>query len=73
MKNIKTLSFYKANEEEIKVGEIYYFGQLWDGEGNGHEILESGSICIEDTVIDFKVIEKESDILDTQVIVTELN
>ena len=69
---MKTLSYVHATEEEIKVGEKYYFGQLWDGNGDGEELLESGSISPDnENVIDFKVIEKNTeDILESLVEVT---
>ena len=70
---MKTLSYVNAVEEEIKVGEKYYFGQLWDGNGDGEELLESGSIGIEDSVVDFKILEKDTDnILESLVEVTSL-
>lgn len=71
---LKTLSYVHATEEEIKVGGKYYFGQLWDGNGDGEELLESGSISPDnENVIDFKVIEKNTeDILESLVEVTSL-
>ena len=71
---LKTLSYVHATEEEIKVGGKYYFGQLWDGNGDGEELLESGSISTDnENVIDFKVIEKNTeDILESLVEVTSL-
>ena len=70
---MKTLSYIYAAEEEIEIGNTYYFGQLWDGEGEGYELLESGSIEIDDTIVEFKVLEKDNDdILKSIVEVTEL-
>lgn len=68
---METLSYYKGYEEEIKVGESYFFGQMWDGSGDGDELLESGSISPDgENVVDFTVVEKASDIMDTLVKVT---
>ena len=32
---MKTLSYIYGKEEEIEIGGKYYFGQLWDGDGDG--------------------------------------
>ena len=70
---MKTLSYIYGEDEEIKVGNTYYFGQLWDGEGEGYELLESGSIGIDDTIVEFKVLEEnKDDILKSIVEVTDL-
>ena len=58
---MKTLSYIYAAEEEIEIGNTYYFGQLWDGYGDGELLLESGSIGIDDTIVEFKVLEKDND------------
>ncbi len=44
---MKTLG-YITGVREIKIGEEYYFGELWDGCGDGEELLESGSISVFD-------------------------
>lgn len=62
---MKTLSYIYGVEEEIKVGNTYYFGQLWDGYGDGLELLESRGISIDDILIEFEVIEVDTDILKT--------
>ena len=70
---MKTLSYIYAAEEEIKIGNTYYFGQLWDGYGDGEFLLESGSISIDDTIVEFKVLEEnKDDILKSIVEVTDL-
>ena len=71
---MKTLSYVNAVEEEIKVGEKYYFGQLWDGNGDGEELLESGSISPDnENVVDFKILEKDTEnILESLIEVTSL-
>ena len=70
---MKTLSYIYAAEEEIEIGNTYYFGQLWDGNGEGEFLLESGSISIDDILVEFKVLEEnEDDILKSIVEVTDL-
>ena len=32
-----TLNYIRGYEEEIAIGKDYYFGQLWDGKGDGKE------------------------------------
>ena len=54
---MKTLSYIYGVEEEIEIGNTYYFGQLWDGYGDGVELLESGVIAIDDSIVEFKIIE----------------
>ena len=70
---MKTLSYVLATEEEINIGEIYYFGQLWDGDGDGEELLEDGTISPDgENVVAFEVVEREEDILETIVKVTDI-
>lgn len=74
---MKTLSYVLGSEREIVKGGEYYFGQLWDGNGEserGKELLESGSICVTDEadpdeseIFDFNIIEPNEDILQTVV------
>lgn len=69
---MKTLSYIKATEEEIKVGNEYYFGQLWDGSGDGEELLESGSVSPDnENVVAFEIVTKDSNIMDTTVKITD--
>lgn len=68
---METLSYIKGYEEEIKAGESYFFGQLWDGSGDGEELLESGSVSPDgENVVEFAVVEASDDIMDTLVRVT---
>ena len=65
---MKTLSYVLGQERKIEIGQEYYFGQLWDGEGDGEELLESGSIAIYDKngefdVYDFEVVKKDDNIM----------
>ena len=70
---MKTLSYVLATEEEINIGETYYFGQLWDGDGDGEELLEDGTISPDgENVVAFEVVEREEDILRTIVKVTDI-
>jgi len=70
---MKTLSFYRGRKEEILAGETYFFGQLWDGNGDGEELLESGAIGVWNEaendfgVVDFEIVESNEDILETLV------
>lgn len=41
---MKTLSYINGGDQEIEIGAELYFGQLWDGNGDGQELLESGAI-----------------------------
>ena len=44
---LRTESYIYGNHEFIEAGEIYYFGQLWDGtDGDGKELLESGCLSM---------------------------
>lgn len=70
---MKTLSYVMGNEKEIKVGEEYYFGELWDGNGDGQELLESGAVSIDDEhVVTFEIMEEDEDILNTLVKITDI-
>lgn len=70
---LRTLSYVGAVVEEIRVGETYYFGQLWDGDGDGEELLESGAIAVyneeaEDwEVVDFEIVEENGNLSETLV------
>lgn len=69
---MKTLS-YILGSEEIVINKEYYFGQLWDGDGNGEELLESGAISLDnENVVAFEIIEKADNILETVVKVTDI-
>lgn len=70
---MKSLSYIMGNEKEIKVGEEYYFGELWDGNGDGQELLESGAVSIDDEhVVAFEIVEEDEDILNTLVKITDI-
>lgn len=68
---MKTFSYVGCEEEEIKVGEEYLFGQLWNGNGNGEGLLNSGSIAIDIyNTLSFNIIHREDEIMDTLVQIT---
>lgn len=75
---MKTLSCIYGTEQEIEVGAELYFGQLWDGDGNGKELLEDGSVCVgEDesdmpVIVGFKIVNQDEDILKTLLKVTDI-
>ena len=59
---MKTLSYVLGEERKIEIGQEYYFGQLWDGEGDGEELMESGAVSPDgENVIAFDVIENADD------------
>ncbi len=70
---MKTLSYILGAEQEIEVGAELYFGQLWDGNGDGEELLNSGAISPDnENVVAFEVIEQDDDISNTLVKVTDI-
>lgn len=77
MIKLNTLSYVYGQNDTIEVGEEYYFGQLWDGNGDGEELLESGAIAVyqngEEYVVDFEILEPVEDILQTRVKVIGIN
>lgn len=53
---MKTIPYRYIPEYPIKEGSMYYFGQLWNGNKNeesGMEILFSGEIEIENSIVYF--------------------
>lgn len=77
MIKLNTLSYVYGQNDTIEVGEEYYFGQLWDGNGDGEELIESGAIAVyqdgEEFIVDFEILESEEDILQTRVKVIGIN
>ena len=71
---MKILSYILgSSEEKIIINGEYYFGQLWDGNGDGEELLESGAISPSgENVVAFKVVKKADDILETVIKVTDM-
>ena len=70
---MKTLSYVLGREEEIKIGRCYYFGQLWDGNGNGDILLNDRCVSLDENIIIFEVIEESENILNTLVEVTDIS
>lgn len=71
---MKTLTYILGSlEEKIIINGEYYFGQLWDGNGDGEELLESGAIspCGEN-VVAFKVVKRAEDICKSIVKITDI-
>lgn len=77
MIKLNTLSYVLGAENTIEAGKEYYFGQLWYGDGDGEELLESGAIAVyqdgEEYVVDFEILESAEDILQTRVKVIGIN
>lgn len=60
-------------KETIEIGMEVKFSDLWDGNGDGEELLQSGAISPDnDNVVEFEVIEESSNILNTVVRVTDI-
>lgn len=74
---LNALSYVLGTEDTIETGKEYYFGQLWDGDGDGEELLESGAIAVyqdgTEYIVDFEITETSKDILQTRVKVTGIN
>lgn len=72
-RNLKTLSYIYGEEELIAVGEEYYFGQLWDGNGDGEELLESGAVSPDnENIVSFEITKESEDLMQTLVKVTDI-
>ena len=70
---MKTLSYILGSEEEIVINKEYYFGQLWDGNGDGEKLLESGAISPDgENVLSFEVVKKADNMLETVIRVTDM-
>lgn len=61
------------SREEIKIGMEVRFAELWDGDGDGKELLESSSVSPDnENIVAFDVIELDEDVLNTLVRVTDV-
>ena len=59
--------------EEIKIGMEIRFAELWDGNGDGEELLDSGAIGPDnENIVGFVIVETASNILDTVVKVIDI-
>lgn len=74
---LNTLAYILGTEDTIETGKEYFFGQLWDGNGDGEELLESGAIAVyqdgEEYIVDFEALESAEDILQARVKVTGID
>lgn len=76
---LKTYNYIYPSEL-IKVGQTYLFGQLWDGSGDGEELLESGCVYVlgapdpifNGDVVNFEVLETKEAVMDTLVKVVSI-
>lgn len=77
MEELKAIDYRVGYREIISPFCFYYFGQLWDGEGEGEELLENGVIYIKQNGyeygVNFRVTQKEENINDTMVFVTSID
>lgn len=70
---MNTLSYCYGRAGQVEIGNTYYFGQLWDGNHDGNELLESGAISIDNkNVVAFDIVNKSEDILQAIVKVTDI-
>lgn len=75
---MQTLDYVGSEIQDVEIGGLYYFGQLWDGDGGNQEgldILDSGCVSPDDEhVVDFVVIGKinSDDAMDTLVQVIDI-
>ena len=59
--------------EEIRIGMEIRFAELWDGNGDGEELLHSGAISPDnENVVGFVIVENAGNILDTVVKVIDI-
>lgn len=77
---IKTESYIKSmNEENVKIGHKYYWGELTDGSPAANDSLSDGVIAMynaetaDTVVVTFEMIEFDPDnIMDSIVLVTDI-
>ena len=69
-KYIKTLE-----REEIKIGNKYYLGELVNGDEDLEEIVESGTIAVDETnIVEFVVSDLDNDnLLDCLVVIKSIH
>lgn len=76
MEELMAINYRVGYREIISPLCFYYFGQLWDGEGDGEELLDSGVIYIHqneyDYEVSFNVFIREENISDSLVFVTAI-
>lgn len=68
---LNTLSYVLGTEDTIEIGKEFFFDQLWEGNGDGEEPIESGAIAVyqddEEYIVDFEILETAEDNLQTRV------
>lgn len=77
---LKTYSYGYKPSQPIEIGTTYLFGQLWDGSGDGEELLESGCVYVlgapdpifNGDVVNFEVLEMKEAIMGTLVKVVSI-
>ena len=61
------------SRKEIKIGMELRFAEVWDGNGDGKELLQSCTISPNnENVVTFDIVENAGDVLDTVVKVTDI-
>lgn len=70
---MKTLSYVYGTEQEIEIGSELFFGQVWDGEGDGENLLADGSVSPDnENIVAFNILKKDEDISKTIIKVTDI-
>lgn len=77
---LKTYSYGYKPSQPIEVSETYLFGQLWDGSGDGEELLKSGCVYVlgapdpifNGDVVNFEITEVKENLMDTLVKVVSI-
>lgn len=77
---LKTYSYGYKPSQPIEIGKTYLFGQLWDGSGDGEELLESGCVYMlgapdpifDGDVVNFEVVGTKESIMDALVKVVSI-
>ncbi len=61
------------SRKEIVIGMQVRFAELWDGDGDGKDLLDSGSVSPDnENVVAFEILEADENVLNTLVRVTDL-
>lgn len=70
---MKTLSYIGCIEENITINNIYYFGQLWNGDGDANQFLDCCTVSPDNiNVVSFKIFKRNESPLDTLVKVIDI-
>ena len=61
------------SRKQIKIGMELRFAEVWNGNGDGKELLQSCAISPDnENVVAFDIVENAGDVLDTVVKVTDI-